>query len=592
MAQAQKTEQLARDAEKAQLEADTQAGIEDAKARKKAEQDAFKQVNDARKQSGAVDDATKDLLAKAAAAGKDTKSAAQLGRKAAVNLLRSTGTWTRGASEAALSGTDSDVVNWVKTEYQRGRQLDNRDQAVFLAKVGGPTLAEAARKALESKDPGQVDKFLDEGAYDVQTEDYRVQVLKLMNGAGDAVKDAGSAAIKDGGVKALHAFLLSGYQDALEEDDRVRTLTIMNNGGAAVKAAAQVAMAGPASMQHDFVTRIQYKAAQMDADTATHVASVRALIAGAAQSAATANENAALASEVAARARDKAQEAGEWADKARASADEAKGYSAEAQKKAQEADASAASAASSAQKAKDAASTAQRASRQANYSANQATASAQRAAASAANAAASAASARQSATSAGRDAAAASAAASEAQGIAAAKYQAEQAAAAAQAAQEARENTAKGVDPADNPANDIALAAVAAPLPGEKGNEHETAQKWANYLGIVGTISGFVSGWLAKVPKGIPVVGQLSTIAAGVTKGISMAAGAGSAFLRFYATGALDDSLRSAGNSLNEYMHGHTGPGASPGARALGIVTRKTNEVVDSVKSGFRRLFD
>ncbi|MEU4209264.1 ALF repeat-containing protein [Streptomyces sp. NPDC026206] len=530
MAQAQSVEKLARESEKAELDGDTKLAIEEAKDLKKDDQSERNQQRELQKQAGATDEATKQLLTKAAVPETDAKTVVEFGRKAAVNLMDNTGIWTRQAAQDALAGTDDAVATWVKSGYRQAVRQDQREKVLALAKVGGPALAEAAQKTLESRDAERIEKFLAEGAYDVQVEDYRLQVLKLMNGAGRSVVEAGDAALKSGTVKALHTFLVDGYREAQVEDDRFETLKVMHNGGPKVQAAAQVAMAGPAWMQHEFVTRVQHKAAQQDLDTATHVAAVRAMIANAAGDAARANENAALAYEVAKKAQDKAREAGEWADKARAWANEAKGYAAEAQKKAHEADASAASAASSAQKAKAAAATAQQASRQANYSASQATASAEQAAASASSAQSSAASASQSAAAAGKDAAAASAAATEARNIADEKYQAEQIAAAAKAAQEAKENASKGVNPADDPKNDTLDTPGKGSAGGDgKGDPHKDAKAWAKGLSVASAATGIAATYAEKMPfpqaqalgRGLRVTSDVLALGSAVATGMA-----------------------------------------------------------------------
>ncbi len=523
MATAQKVEKLARESEKAQLDGDTKLGMEEAKDIAKADQEDHDRRAAQQTQATAIDETTKELLKKAAVSGADTATVASLGRQAAVNLLSSNGSWTRQAAEAALSGTDEDVATWVRTDYEKALHQDDREKVLYLAKIGGPRLAEAAQKVLEGDDAG-VEEFLSHGVYDVQAEDYRVQVAKLMNGAGKAVKSAGSAALDDGSAKALYEFLLNGYRTALEEDDRVETVTVMHDGGPNVQAAAQVAMNGPTWMQHEFVTHVQYKSAQSDQDTATHVASVRALIATAARISALANQNAAEASEAAANAHDKAKEAGVWADKAHTSAAQAKGYANEARDRAREADESAAEAAGSAQKAKNAAATARQADRQANYSANQAATSADQAMASAENARASATDASRSATAAGKDAKDAAQAASDANTIAAQKRRQEQAAAAAKAAEQARENAKKGTDPAADAGNDTIN------LPYKASDGKDTARLWAERAGRVSSWVGIVGAFSLA----IPIVGEVSAPILGEA---SVALGVVSAGLYAYADG-------------------------------------------------------
>ncbi|MGW4049017.1 hypothetical protein [Streptomyces sp. NPDC004721] len=207
-------------------------------------------------------------------------------------------------------------------------------------------------------------------------------------------------------------------------------------------------------MRSVFVTRIQYKQAQADEDTAAHVAAVQAQVSLAAKAAFTAHEDANIASEAAARARGAAEEAKGYADAAAASAKTAGEHADRARASSEAADKSAERAAASAQQAKSAAATAQKASRAANYSAKKATASAVQASNSAASAASSANKARAAAIAAGKDAAAANQAAREAYAAYIAKDQEEQKAKAKKVREEAQQNEANGYRPQDDSSND------------------------------------------------------------------------------------------------------------------------------------------
>ncbi|MFD0383840.1 ALF repeat-containing protein [Streptomyces stramineus] len=431
--------------------------MEEARLLAQIEQQERTEFAEKRTQAAQADQATKDLLSQAEAALKanDLGLAATLGRKAAIALLNSHGTWGREAARFALAGTDADIHAWIDTDRAIAQRQDDRETALYVAQISTPAVAEAAQKALENDAVDAPGKFLETGAIEAAAMDNRVQVFGILaNNPGTAVKKAANEAINADTAKALHLFFNTTYQEALKEDDAVATATILAKAGPYTKAYARAAMEGPAWMRRNFVLAVQYKTAQLDHDSATHTAAIRGAIAAAAKIAHKAQEDAARAQEAAAKARDAAKEAAEWADKANASATRAQSYAKEAKENADAADKSAAAAQASANEAKKAATVARSAARSANFSANRALDAARRAVSSANSAQSSAASAHSSAVQAGKDAKTAASAASQAHQIASAKRKAEIAEAARKAAEEARRVKESGKSPSDTPDND------------------------------------------------------------------------------------------------------------------------------------------
>ncbi|MDN3058785.1 hypothetical protein PH213_30415 [Streptomyces sp. SRF1] len=293
------------------------------------------------------------------------------------------------------------------------------------------------------------------------------------------------------------------------------------------KAHAQAALDGPAWMRRNFVATVQHKTAQLDHDSATHIAAIQGANAAAAKIAYKAQEDAARAQEAAAKARDAAKEAAEWAGKAQASADQALSSAKEAQANADAADKSAAAAQASADKAKKAAITARSAARSANFSANRALNAANRAMASANSAQASATHARASAVQAGQDAKTAAKAASQAHQTAVAKRKAELAAAAKKAAEEARKARESGNNPVDSSDNDS--------VSGGESPWWRDAGWWADATNKLSITTGFISAGLgmsslvfppAAVPAGIfasvsLALGGISAVFTGIEHGFT-----------------------------------------------------------------------
>ncbi|MFE9461183.1 ALF repeat-containing protein [Streptomyces californicus] len=378
-----------------------------------------------------------------------------VGRKAAARLLDSSGTWTRGAAEFALSGSDHDVANWIDADRVLAQQQDDQENVLALAQASTAGVAEAAERALADSDPNAATAFLETGAVEAAAVDNRVMVFKILaQDPGRAVKAKAQAALDAGTAKALHHFLTIELTAATKEDDQVEVFRLLETGGPYMQSAARIVLEGSARMRRAFVVRDKFDIARLDHDHATHISAIRATLAHAAKVAAKALEDAARASKAAADARQASKEATEWAAKADGYAADARGAADQAKANADAADRSAASAAQSAKDASAAALTARGAARSANYSMRQASSSARQAVAFAVDAQASASRAAADAQRAGQDAAAAAQAASQAHAIAAQKRRAEAATAAKKAAEVARKHQQDGTNPSDKPEND------------------------------------------------------------------------------------------------------------------------------------------
>ncbi|MFL9659613.1 hypothetical protein ACJ7VE_38660, partial [Streptomyces sp. PB17] len=522
--EAQEVEQAARAAETALIAQDTELGIAEARLHARAEIEEAERANRERTQADKTASETKDLIAAAEAALRDGDVATALasGRRAAVALLGSTGTWTREAAEYALAGGDESVLNWVDADRSLARRQDDRETVAAVAKVSAAAVATAAHTALTS-DPDAAADFLSTGAVVAAQAEHRVAVLRVLNDdPGAAVRAKAQAALDDGSATALHRFLTVELPQAVKEDDRVAILRLVGSAGPYLESAARVALEGPARMRRNFVVHDRFAIARLDHDHATHVAAVRAAIAHAAKSAAQALRDAALASKAAAEARKAAQEATEWAAKAKGYAEDAADSAEQALANADAADQSAADAARSAASAKQAASVARGAARSANYSMRRATAAAQQAVSDAAGAQSSAARAQASAGQAGQDAQAAADAASQAQETAAALRQAELEAEALRAAQEAAENEQNGTDPAQSGDQDTPFYVDWGLWPEDVEDPKDWASvtsHWATILGTAGTVASLIPGGQA-IGLGLGLAGLALSATSAVLNGV------------------------------------------------------------------------
>jgi hypothetical protein len=360
-----------------------------------------------------VDADTRRLLTEATAAGAPADVARDRGRRAALALLKTGGQWTKEAARQALSGTDTALLAWLSTGRRAAVGQDDRARLwnVVDTLPDGPERT-AAKAALDGDDAA-VEQFLRNRSYPGKTANDRRTVYQMLTGAGPNVTAAAQRALS-GTAADLHEFLRTGQYTARTADERLEVYRVMEAGGPEVQAAAQVALAGPGSYLTYFLTTSRYQAAQRDAEQASHVSAVRALIVSAQQYAQKAVADGAEAQRVAAVARNAANEAAAYARQAADASNRAADYATQAAQSAVAAKNSADQAAQSAVTARNAANSAQSSANNAAKSAAVATGAARRAAADAAGAREAAKSARAAATAAGKDAALAQQAADEA----------------------------------------------------------------------------------------------------------------------------------------------------------------------------------
>ncbi len=430
VAKAQTIYALAREVDAEELLGRTNAGIEQAQDRKAT--DAKQTADRARAVQQNKDLAAQavQLAAQAAAPGVDPKVVAAKGRKAALLTMQTGRPWAVAAAETALSGSDEDVVEYLRTGGQGATQQDERAAVADLA--GQSPLASvrsAAEEALKG-DAATITAFLTTGQYQAAVRDFRLYIAQVASTGGRRVQDAANAALSSESVEQYRQFITDGQYTARSQDERVRAAQLIDSSSPEVKSAATIALEGPPQLLHDFLQDGQYKAQRQDLLTITHTAQVQQLIAEAAGIAAIAQQNAAEARKAAALARKAAAEATTAANQAKASAASAAGFAAQAKASAKDAETSATSAAQSARTARRAAADAATSAAKATNSATEAAISTATAHASATGAWNAANEARASALAAGKDAAGAQQAAHDAFITATAKVKADEEAAA------------------------------------------------------------------------------------------------------------------------------------------------------------------
>ncbi|RCH59726.1 hypothetical protein DT019_38050 [Streptomyces sp. SDr-06] len=346
---------LAREGEAVDLQTRTEGAIEQARSLKSTGEAHIAASASAQVEALSLNDTAATLAQAAAQPDVDVKATAAKGRELAMKALKQLGPWHQEAAARALSGTDQDVLDYLRTRWKEAGQHDIRENVVRLS-TQSPYAAvrTAATDALKGT-PEQIQGFYTSGQYTVALDEMKVDAARLTNTGGPSVAEAAKKTLADGSGKALATLLqVTQYSERIT-DDKVTAARLTNTGGPEVKAAAKIALAGPPDLLHAFVTTGQYMAQRKDDLAANHIHLVERLLAEGQQVAAKAMENRWRAAEAAAKAKAAAADADVAVAEAKKSAAAAAGYAADANASANAAAASAADAAKSAATARDAA---------------------------------------------------------------------------------------------------------------------------------------------------------------------------------------------------------------------------------------------
>ena len=249
-------------------------GRQDAQAAAGAEAAAQQQARDEAARAAQAKADNDKLLTDAA----DPALTVPNGRRASVYLLRTGGVAVKDAARAALSGSDDDVVTFVRSGLAVAQESDDRVAVAAIAAdpAARPGLRQAARDALAGPYAG-VAALLRTGDYPGRDTDDRVEVNQIMAAGGPSTKPAAQKAL-DGTVADVREFLAHGqYVTHLIDLDVYVTRTLSD--GPEVNAVAQAVLDGPRSGLQPYLDGELGKARARDAFTAEHVAKVNGLLA-------------------------------------------------------------------------------------------------------------------------------------------------------------------------------------------------------------------------------------------------------------------------------------------------------------------------
>ncbi|MEV6950979.1 polymorphic toxin-type HINT domain-containing protein [Streptomyces sp. NPDC051183] len=378
---AKQVHQVALDVEQEELASRSDAALERARSEKEQTQRLISASASVARDARTLDTTAATLGAEAAKPDVDVAATAAKGRKLALDAFNLRGPWNQDSAARALGGTDSEVLEYLRSGWKKASLEEIRDRVVQLS-VASPhaSIRAGAVEALKGNTQ-QISDFYTTGQYAVGADDLAVAVSKVNNDGGDSVKKDAKAALADGSGKALATFLEVSQYGARLTDEEVIASALANKKDAAdgsetngeLRAAAKAALAGTPEKLHEFVIAGQYTAARKDDLTDHHRAQIGRILAEGEIISANAQASRWRAAEAAARANKADADAQKWAAEADKSATLANGYAKDAQK-------SAAAATKSADQAKASAVTARNAANNANRDADAAEASAAQAA--------------------------------------------------------------------------------------------------------------------------------------------------------------------------------------------------------------------
>ncbi|MFJ2080520.1 ALF repeat-containing protein [Streptomyces anulatus] len=138
----------------------------------------------------------------------------------------------------ALSGTDQDVLDYLRTRWKEASHHDIRQRVVELSTQSPYTSVRTAATEILSGTPAQIEAFYTDGQYEAGLDDMKVDVARLTNTGGPGVAEAAKAALRNGSALALAKFLKIGQYGEHITDKRDTAARLTNTGGPEVVAAA------------------------------------------------------------------------------------------------------------------------------------------------------------------------------------------------------------------------------------------------------------------------------------------------------------------------------------------------------------------
>ncbi|MFD3571567.1 polymorphic toxin-type HINT domain-containing protein [Streptomyces sp. NPDC058667] len=207
------------------------------------------------------------LISTASAGAEDLPVTPLSDRARVLQAWKTSGPAVRSAAEQALTGTDTQVRDYLASGERVAEELDLREAALTLVTEAGPEVSAAAANAL-SGTGDQLAAFMKDGWKQPLEEDQRLAAARATEAGGIVVREAGDAAM-NGSIDDIRAFLSEGQYKSRDEDARLRVAQIEKAGGPATKRAASAALNAGITEVRDFLAYGQYITRAQDQEHAS-----------------------------------------------------------------------------------------------------------------------------------------------------------------------------------------------------------------------------------------------------------------------------------------------------------------------------------
>ncbi|MDX3194107.1 ALF repeat-containing protein [Streptomyces sp. MN03-5084-2B] len=172
----------------------------------------------------------------------DTSAPPMTDRDRVVQLWRLGGPTVKADAAAALIGTDADITAFLAVKLPQDRKVDDRISVNRMLTAGGPTIKDAAQRALDATDEAAISAFLSSGWQLPASVDRRIHVDQMLAAGGPELQKVAQVALDADTDDAIQDFLDSGWRAPYEVDQRIRVDQAFAAGGPETRAAAQRAL--------------------------------------------------------------------------------------------------------------------------------------------------------------------------------------------------------------------------------------------------------------------------------------------------------------------------------------------------------------
>ncbi|MCG3750253.1 polymorphic toxin-type HINT domain-containing protein [Amycolatopsis sp. Poz14] len=199
-----------------------------------------------------------------------SSSGADDSRTQVLHLWKYGGPSIKEAAGKALLGSDSDIKTFLASDLSKLKATDDRISVDRVLAAGGQATKDAAQRALDASDDASLLAFLRDGWKVPWEQDQRIRVDQILATGGPQLQLAAQKALDANTVGALQSFLKDGWQVPYEQDQRIRIDQILAAGGPEVKRSAQEALdANTAAAYAQFLNHDLTIAQARDQETAT-----------------------------------------------------------------------------------------------------------------------------------------------------------------------------------------------------------------------------------------------------------------------------------------------------------------------------------